>query len=190
MRSGAAAFFLLAVDVAGTSRTMRCDLSGHLLLPGLINAHDHLEFNLFPRLGRGPYANASSWAADIYRPDASPVKEHLLVPKKVRLIWGGIKNLLSGVTTVAHHNPWEASVFAQHFQFACCADMAGRIRSSSVPILWSVTAGRRFAGLSSFTPRKAPATMRAAEVQRLDEMGVLERQDDAGACGRRRISGA
>ena len=32
------------------------DLSGFLILPGLINAHDHLEFALF-RLGKGPYRN-------------------------------------------------------------------------------------------------------------------------------------
>ena len=31
------------------------DLKGFLLLPGLINAHDHLEFGLFPRLGKGGY---------------------------------------------------------------------------------------------------------------------------------------
>ncbi len=38
------------------------DLSGFLLLPGLINAHDHLEFSLFPNIGDGPYQNAAQWA--------------------------------------------------------------------------------------------------------------------------------
>lgn len=91
------------------------DLTGYLLLPGLINAHEHLEFNLFPRLGRGPYKNAQAWAEDIYRPDRSPVREHLEIPKPVRLWWGGIKNLLCGVTTVCHHNEFSADVFEDGF---------------------------------------------------------------------------
>lgn len=80
------------------------DLSGYLLLPGLINAHDHLEFNLFPRLGRGPYLNFEDWAKDVYQPQRPPVREHLQVPKPIRYWWGALKNLLSGVTTVCHHN--------------------------------------------------------------------------------------
>jgi cytosine/adenosine deaminase-related metal-dependent hydrolase/SAM-dependent methyltransferase len=91
------------------------DLSGYLLLPGLINAHDHLEFALFPRLGKGGYRNFVEWADDIHRPGASPVREHRAVPKKTRLWWGGIRNLLAGVTTVCHHNPYVAEVFDRGF---------------------------------------------------------------------------
>jgi cytosine/adenosine deaminase-related metal-dependent hydrolase/ubiquinone/menaquinone biosynthesis C-methylase UbiE len=91
------------------------DLSGFLALPGLVNAHDHLEFALFPRLGRSNYKNFLEWADDIHRPDSSPVFEHRQVPREVRLWWGGIRNLLSGVTTVCHHNPYESSVFEDDF---------------------------------------------------------------------------
>ena len=83
------------------------DLEGLQILPGLINAHDHLEFALFPRLGERHYANATEWARDIFHPDRPPVREHLRVPKNLRLLWGGLRNLASGVTTVCHHNPYE-----------------------------------------------------------------------------------
>lgn len=83
----------------------RLDLGGYLLLPGLINAHDHLEFSLFPRLGRGRYGNSSEWAHDIQEKYEATIAKHRRIPKRLRLWWGGIRNLLGGVTTVCHHNP-------------------------------------------------------------------------------------
>ena len=150
------------------------DLSGYLLLPGLINAHDHLEFNLFPRLGRGPYGNSAEWARDIYHPELPPVKEHVTVPKAVRLMWGGLKNLFSGVTTVAHHNPYEPRLFDHNFPVRVIRkfgwahslhfspDLAERFRSTppTRPFIVHAAEGR---DTSSFS-----------EVERLDAMGVLD----------------
>lgn len=97
-----------------SQNAQRIDCTGLLLLPGLINAHDHLEFNLYPRLGNGPYSSFMEWAADIYRPDDSPVREHRQIPKAVRLWCGGLKNLLCGATTVSHHNDFAPEVFTHH----------------------------------------------------------------------------
>lgn len=106
----------------GEAMSATLDLTGYLILPGLINAHDHLEFALFPRLGKGNYHNCAEWAEDIHNPESSPVREHRAVPKAVRLWCGGIRNLLSGVTTVCHHNPYHADVFANGFPIRVLRD--------------------------------------------------------------------
>lgn len=85
------------------------------VLPGLINAHDHLELNLLPRLGDGPYGNSYEWSRDIYRPNDPPMRDVLALPLRARLLMGGYKNLLSGVTTVCHHNPYQSRVFNSRF---------------------------------------------------------------------------
>ena len=95
--------------VARDTRHGALDLTGYVLLPGLINAHDHLEFALFPNLGRpsdqSPFRNATEWAQEIHQVYAHTIAQHLQVPLETRLWWGAIRNLLAGVTTVCHHNP-------------------------------------------------------------------------------------
>ncbi len=87
------------------SNCTEIDLSGFLIMPGFINAHDHLEFALFPRLADPPYRNYIEWGEDIHRKFPDVIARHRAVPKEVRVWWGGIRNLLCGVTSVSHHDP-------------------------------------------------------------------------------------
>jgi cytosine/adenosine deaminase-related metal-dependent hydrolase len=87
-------------------RDVVIDLPEHFIYPGLVNAHDHLEMNLYPKLGKPPYKNYVEWGNDIYHPRHSPLLEIESVNIQDRLLWGGLKNLISGATTVIHHNPW------------------------------------------------------------------------------------
>ena len=85
------------------------DAEGAFVLPGLINAHDHLELNHYGRLKfRDRYGNVSEWIDDM-RPriaaDAA-IREGRSRPLTDRLFIGALKNLLSGATTVVHHNPF------------------------------------------------------------------------------------
>lgn len=92
------------------------DGSGLLALPGLINAHDHLSLNLLPHLGTPPYPNLYAFAEINYRPEESPIRELMLETHvRDRLWWGAYKNLISGVTTVAHHDPFTRRVFHRWF---------------------------------------------------------------------------
>ncbi|MBI4546089.1 MAG: amidohydrolase family protein [Gemmatimonadetes bacterium] len=91
------------------------DAADYTVLPGLINAHDHLELDVFPRMGRPPYRDFYEWAREIYRPQEPPVRELLRIPLADRLWWGAYRNLLGGVTTVVHHNPYYRRVFGRRF---------------------------------------------------------------------------
>ncbi|GGG85973.1 amidohydrolase family protein [Edaphobacter dinghuensis] len=94
-----------ALSLEAKSDSIGIDLSGFLVMPGLINAHDHLEFALFPRLANPPYRNYIEWGEDIHEKFPDVIAKHRAVPKNLRVWWGGIRNLLCGATTVSHHNP-------------------------------------------------------------------------------------
>ena len=130
------------------------DLSGFFLLPGLINAHDHLEFSLFPNIGDGPYQNAAEWAADIHENHAALIELHRKVPRPVRLWWGGIRNLLCGVTTVCHHNPITPELLDPGFPVRIVTDFGWAHSLSLDPQLAS-----KFAK----SPSDAPFILHAAE---------------------------
>jgi cytosine/adenosine deaminase-related metal-dependent hydrolase len=74
-----------------------------LAFPGLINSHDHLEFNLFPPLGNRTYKNYIEWGTDIHEVNKGLIEQILKIPVQLRFKWGIYKNLFSGVTTVFHH---------------------------------------------------------------------------------------
>ena len=89
------------------------DLAGDVVAPGLVNAHDHLELNSFPRLKwRSHYDNVREWIADFQPRFANDPALACATRDTLsdRLWVGGLKNVLSGVTTVCHHNPLHRSL--------------------------------------------------------------------------------
>jgi cytosine/adenosine deaminase-related metal-dependent hydrolase len=95
-------------NIAAKKSDQIFDLSGHYIYPGLINSHDHLEMNLYGKMGFPPYNNYIEWAKDIRRPESQQISKIEKTNIRDRLLWGGLKNLISGCTTVVHHNPWNS----------------------------------------------------------------------------------
>jgi cytosine/adenosine deaminase-related metal-dependent hydrolase len=145
------------------------DLSDYLVMPGLINAHDHLQFALYPKLADPPYQNYIDWGADIHNKFSEVISKQRTVPREVRLGWGGIRNLLGGATTVSHHDPlWP------------------ELQREGLPVRvlqrygWghSVALGGDLRAARSATPEGCPFIIHACEgvdVQSRDELHELER---------------
>jgi cytosine/adenosine deaminase-related metal-dependent hydrolase len=80
-------------------------LDGALLFPGLVNSHDHLDFDIYPRLARRTYRDYVEWGADIQSRYKQMIRRIEAIPFELRVQWGVLKNLIAGVTSVAHHAP-------------------------------------------------------------------------------------
>lgn len=83
--------------------TLELTFDNALVFPGLVNSHDHLDFNLFPQLGDRLYNNYTEWGACIHKDHKEEIAAVLKVPLNLRVSWGIFKNLLCGFTTVVNH---------------------------------------------------------------------------------------
>lgn len=143
------------------------DLGDVEVRPGLINAHDHLHRSHYGRLGRPPYATAYAWARDIQRRERARIALGQRVPRRTALLSGAWKNLFAGVTTVVHHDRWEAE-FAADFPIrvarvanADSLGMSGKVaRPAEGPFALHVAEGVDAAA--------------AREVDQLAERGLLD----------------
>ncbi len=76
---------------------------GDLIFPGLINAHDHLLGNYYPRVGKAPYINFKPWDNDL---KSAPIyEERSLISNFDLYLLASYRNIISGVTTISDHIP-------------------------------------------------------------------------------------
>ena len=152
------------------------NLDGYMIFPGLINAHDHLELNHYPRTKyRDVYPNAHQWGEDIsVRLGKSPFRELQSYSLKDRCLIGGIKNLLSGVTTVAHHNPLHRPLKSRQFPVHVMREYEWA-HSLHFATSEEITTNYGRANNVSFMIHLAEGTddVAAAELRQLDQLGVL-----------------
>jgi cytosine/adenosine deaminase-related metal-dependent hydrolase len=155
------------------------DLQGDRLLPGFINAHDHLQLNNLPScVSPGGYLHARDWVHDVdsRRRTDEHFEAHVAVARDDRLVIGGLKNLLSGVTTVAHHDPLYPALTGAHFPISVVRNYG-----------WShslyLDGEKRVAASYRSTPTEWPWIVHAAEgvnkeagneFQRLDALGCIQ----------------
>jgi cytosine/adenosine deaminase-related metal-dependent hydrolase len=179
---------ITAIGVAdGYSTGLSLDFQGALVFPGLINSHDHLDFNLFPRLGNRVYANYNEWGPDIQKQNRQEIDAVLKIPQALRTRWGIYKNLLNGVTTVVNHGerlatdgaaaghaaagPGQQEELIDVFQHCHCLHSVGFEKN------WKWKLNRPYAGAAPFVLHVGEGTDEAAgrEIDRLIRWNLFKK---------------
>jgi cytosine/adenosine deaminase-related metal-dependent hydrolase len=159
------------------------DLDGARLLPGLINAHDHLHLNSVPgNTAQAQYRDVRDWIADVNalrRTDAD-FDASVTLARDERLFMGGLKNLLSGVTCVAHHDRFYPALAAADFPVPVLRDYGW---SHSLYAEDEVRVVASHAG----TPHDWPWMIHAAEGLEHDAATEFDRLDDLGCLSRNTV---
>src|SRR5450432_1163173 len=60
------------------------DFEDAIAFPGLINSHDHLDFNLFPQTGNRIYNNYTEWGKDIHKQNKEEIYRVQQIPRQLR----------------------------------------------------------------------------------------------------------
>jgi hypothetical protein len=121
------------------------DFTGHLLLPGMINAHDHLGSGI--DLRNETLREAALWM-------------------------GALRNIMSGVTTVLHHEPQDSILFSEGFPIRVIRNYgyANSLEPAEVKAQFAATAHDAPFVIHLVASSTAEAKQKVAELQ---ELGVI-----------------
>jgi hypothetical protein len=120
-------------------------------------------------LGSPPYPDAYAWGRDIHERWPDDIEQGRRLPRRDALLFGAFKNVIAGVTTVVHHDTWDASL-----------DHEFPLRVVRVHVLHSLGFEQDLAGAlaASEAPAGAPVSMHLAEgtsARAFDEVQALSR---------------
>jgi cytosine/adenosine deaminase-related metal-dependent hydrolase len=146
-----------------------------LVFPGLINSHEHLDFNLFPKLGGPAYADYMAWGQDIHTRHKDRIRRVLAIPQLLRTRWGMYKNLLNGFTTVVNHGAFldtgDEGELVTAFQDCYCLHSLATEKHWK----WKLNSFRRRDGLIVLHIGEGISSAAAREADRLSRWNLFRR---------------